>query len=349
MSKDIRWVDGHIETDPPKRLKKITGTRLGAILGVNPWSSPFQVWSQCTKTYEPPFEDTIYTKAGKAIESKQIKYLKEIYGMTDIKTPEDIYGKDFFKKTYGDFYPQNKILGGMNDAKRVDEKGATTAVIECKTTKRSEDWQTDIPEYYALQAALYAYLEGCDKVIMICSFLEDKDYDDPDAFIPSAYNTIVKPFNLSERYPHFKELYINTAINWYTKYVLNGISPDYDEHRDAEYLKALRTNTLGPTTDIQALLKEAEELKVYLDNMDVAKAEQEKRYKVVTEQLKEYATEQFRDGDKQVVLDGGSYKWIVSKGVSSAIDKKKLEEDGLLDKYTETKETYRLTVKGGNQ
>lgn len=31
--KEIRWVDNHIEIDPPKRTKKITGTRFATILG----------------------------------------------------------------------------------------------------------------------------------------------------------------------------------------------------------------------------------------------------------------------------------------------------------------------------
>ena len=48
-------------------------------------------------------------------------------------------------------------LGGMWDYLGVDENGVVDTVLEMKTTQRIEDWQNDAPEYYALQAALYAY------------------------------------------------------------------------------------------------------------------------------------------------------------------------------------------------
>ena len=40
-------------------------------------------------------------------------------------------------------------------------------------------------KYYALQAALYAYLLGVDNVVMVASFLEEKDYNDPAKFVPN--------------------------------------------------------------------------------------------------------------------------------------------------------------------
>jgi len=64
-----------------------------------------------------------------------------------------------------DFFPKEKVFGGMWDSLLVDEKGKPQTVLEFKTTKRSEDWAEDVPEYYALQAALYAYLLGVDDLI----------------------------------------------------------------------------------------------------------------------------------------------------------------------------------------
>ena len=337
----MKWVDQHIEVVPPKKPKKISGTRLGAILGANPWSSQFQAWSQITKTYEPPFEDNKYTIAGKTIESKQIAYLKKSYFMTDIVTPVDIWGEDFFKKTWGDFYKNDPIYGGMFDCKRTEAK----TIIECKTTKRVEDWKDDIPEYYALQAALYAYLEGYEDVLMICSVLKDSDYEDPDAYVPTSRNTFIKTFKVHERYPQFERTHILKAKEWWDAHVLTGISPDYDEKKDAEYLTALRTSHLAPETDIQALLKEASELKVYLDNQHSKLDEKEKRLKTITEQLKQYAINQFKEGDKKVDMTYGCYTWQVSKTTSYSMDKKAMEIDGVLDKYQKATDSYRITVK----
>lgn len=67
----MEWLDGNkIQIIPPKRPKKLTGTRFATILGLNPWSTPFEIWCEVTRTYQKPFEDTIYTIAGKTIKNK---------------------------------------------------------------------------------------------------------------------------------------------------------------------------------------------------------------------------------------------------------------------------------------
>lgn len=340
----MKWLDSkQIQITPPKRTKKVTGTRFATILGLNPWSTPFEMWCAITKTYEKPFEDTIYTIAGKTIEPKQAEYMKKSYGM-DLITPTDRYGQDYFNKTLGDFFPENPYFGGMWDYLGVDENGTVDTVLEMKTTKRIEDWQNDAPEYYALQAALYAYLLGVDNVIMVASFLEEKDYEDPSKFIPNIKNTITVEFKVSERYPDFERM-VAEVKSWWGEYVTGGISPVYDEKKDAEILAALRTHNLTPDTDIDALIKEAEGLKKEVDMTAAAIADKEKRLKEISDIIKEHAMTQFRDGDKKVEIKGSTYTWTVSRSETTTIDKKALEADGLLEKYQKKSEQYRMTVK----
>ena len=340
----IKWLEGNrIQIAPPKKTKKITGTRFATILGLNPWSTAFEMWCAITKTYEKPFEDTIYTIAGKTIEPKQAAYMKKSYAM-DIITPTDIWGKDYFNKTRGDFFPDSPHLGGMWDYLSQGEDGKVDAVLEMKTTKRAEDWENDVPEYYALQAALYAYLLGVDDVIMVASFLEENDYEDPKKFKPSAKNTITVEFKVSERYPDFAEK-VARVEKWWEDHVDTGISPEYDEKKDAEILTALRTNTLTPETDIEALVAEAEALKKELDEVAASTAEKEKRLKTINDIIKEHAMSQFRDGDKKVEVKGSVYVWTVSRSETTGIDKDALKADGLLDKYSKKSVQYRMTVK----
>lgn len=340
----MKWLDSkQIQITPPKRTKKVTGTRFATILGLNPWSTPFEMWCAITKTYEKPFEDTIYTIAGKTIEPKQAEYMKKSYGM-DLITPADRYGQDYFNKTWGDFFPENPYFGGMWDYLGVDENGTVDTVLEMKTTKRIEDWQNDAPEYYALQAALYAYLLGVDNVIMVASFLEEKDYEDPSKFVPNIKNTITVEFKVSERYPDFERMVAEVKC-WWGEYVTGGISPVYDEKKDAEILAALRTHNLTPDTDIDALIKEAEGLKKEVDTTAAAIADKEKRLKEISDIIKEYAMTQFRDSDKKVEIKGSTYTWTVSRSETTTIDKKALEADGLLEKYQKKSEQYRMTVK----
>ena len=342
----MKWLESkQIQVDPPKKPKKLTGTRFATILGLNPWQTDFEVWCEITRTHAKPFEDTIYTLAGKAIEPNQIEYMKKSYFMTGLKSPTDIYGADYFKKTWGDFFPDSDNLGGMWDALLFDHEDNLLSVLEFKTTKRAEDWSTDIPEYYALQAALYAYLLGINEVLMVASFLEDNDYSDPAAFVPNTSNTVTRSFKITERYPDFVENYIKVAQQWWEDYVLSGVSPTYDEKKDADILKVLRTNTLSPETNIVAMIDEAERLKKRIDNVKAGISEDEKRLTTLSGIIKEHAIAQFRDGDKKVSVIGKAFEWEVSKTSSVKIDKSAMEADGVFRKYSSTENSYRLTPK----
>lgn len=344
----MEWLDGNkIQIIPPKRPKKLTGTRFATILGLNPWSTPFEIWCEVTRTYQKPFEDTIYTIAGKTIEPKQAEYMKQTYFMSNLVTPTDIWGKDYFRQTYGDFFRESPVLGGMWDYLLYGKDGKPTTVLEMKTSKRVEDWKDDIPEYYALQAALYAYLLGVDEVIMVASFLEPKDYDAPEKFVCSGENTITRPFKVSERYPDFEKKYVKPALKWWKDFVESGISPAFDERKDAEILKALRTNNLSPETDMAALVKEAEDLKDTMERILAHEGipDMEKRYKVLTDMIKKAAIAQFRDGDKKVSIAGSAYNWEVSRTSTTKIDKDAMKADGILAKYTTTEDSYRISPK----
>lgn len=246
-----------------------------------------------------------------------------------------------------DFFKDSPIFGGMWDYLLVDKDGKPTTVLEMKTTKRSEDWVEDVPEYYALQAALYAYLLGVDDVIMVCSFLGDKDYENPDAYQCSTENTIVRPFKLSERYPELKKT-IKKVEKWWKTHVEGGVSPKFDEKADADILKVLRDNNLSPDTDIVALVAEAEQLKKHIDEVKGTVADDEKRYKTITDMLKKEAISQFKEGDKTVTISGASFDWVTSKTMKDpGYDMAKMQEDGIdIEKYHGTPEPqYRFTPK----
>ena len=353
--KNIKWGEGFVCTEPPKKPKKITGTHFPTILGVNPYKTPFEVWCRCTRTYEIPFEGNKFTNAGEIIEPKVFDFLRKSMGFGDrVVTPEDVYGKDHFKKTWGDFYPTVSIYGGMWDALIYGDDGKPEYVVEIKTVQvdgRSgslEDrWKDgEAPHYQALQASLYAYLLGIDKVLMVAVALEDKkgDYDNPEQVIPSYANENVytDEFKVSERYPNF-DLLIEKATQWWNTYVVKGISPEFDEKKDAEILKALRTNSINPETDMVKLMEEAESLMYEIDTVEESLEESKRRLNEVMAQIKQYALEQFRDGDTRVSIPGQRFEFVLSKTTSTELDKKALESDGLLEKYSKPKTTYRLT------
>ena len=338
----MKFKDNHIEVEAPKKTKKMTGTRFGAVLGVNAWSTPFKVWCEMTKVYEDPFVDSIYTIAGKTIEPKQIQYMKDMYAMDNLKTPTDIFGADYFNKTFGDFFKTDKIFGGMWDSVLMD--GDTyEAVLEFKTTKRAEDWADGkIPEYYALQAALYAYLLEVEDVIMVCSFLKESDYEHPEKFTPSVDNTVTREFKVHERYPNFDAL-IEQATAFWNNFVMTGVSPDYDEKKDADILKVLKTNYVDDDADLEVLANEAKELYVKLNVAKEQFKADEDRLDSLKDAIKAKLMDNLTDG-KTAARYGN---WNLAQGKARAsYDTEAMKKDGVYDKYVKTsKPTYTLTFK----
>lgn len=263
MIKEIIWNSNNtISVNQTLKPKKITGTKLASILGKNPYSTPFQTWCDITHTYDFPFEDTIYTTAGKTIEPKQAQYVKENY-FPALVTPTEKFGENYFNSTFGNFF-NDEIFGGMWDYLN-EENGKVTAVFEMKTTGKGKrkNWNKEVPEYYSLQAALYAYLLNVDDVHMVASFLDKDDYYFPDSYIPTEANTIIINFKLSEKYPNFKEDYLDPALEWYNKYVLSGNSPEFTDD-DKELIEALRAQT-----EILSDKKKEDEMGTFLNDIDM--------------------------------------------------------------------------------
>lgn len=349
----MEFINNTVKVDPPKKPKKLTATRFATIMGLNNWATPFSAWCEMTRTYEEPFEDSIYTVAGKVIEPQICDYLRSRYFM-DIKSPTDVYGKDYFKKTWGDFFPDTEALGGMWDFLGDD------FVVEVKTTKRSEDWvgadgKPEPPIYYKLQACLYAYLLGFDDVVMTCSFLTEDDYpiDNGDgtfnmapaeAFTPTIDNTVVIEFSLSEAFPNFEEEYIKPALKFWEDHVLTGISPEFDEKKDAEILKVLRKNTVESTDkEITKLLKEADKLQASIDLAEAKLSDKKARLKELDATIKKFMSNQFRNGDKKVEINGSKYTWTLTKSIRKSVDTQALKDEGIYNDYL--KESEVLTLK----
>ena len=351
----IKWLENTVHTEPIKNPKKISGTHFPTVLGADPWKTPFEAWCKCTRTYETPFAGNKYTNAGQVIEPKVFTFLRESIGLGDrLVVPEDVYGKEYFKKTRGDFFPKSNIFSGMWDALIKGENGEIEYVVEIKTVQvdgRSgsleERWKNgEAPDYQALQASLYAHLLGVDKVLMVAVALKDSegDYEHPEQVTPSYANANVymDEFAVSERYPNF-DMYIAQATEWWKSHVQTGVSPAFDEKKDAEILKVLRTNCLKPDVDMESLLKEAEQLKADIDSVKSSVSEKEERLKFILDMIKEFALSQFREGDNRVSVKGSSIEYVLSKTTSTEIDRESLKKDGLWEKYSMPKTTYRLT------
>lgn len=89
-------------------------------------------------------------------------------------------------------------------------------------------------------------------------------------------------------------------------------------------------------------------MKKHIDEVKGTVADDEKRYKTITDMLKKEAISQFKEGDKTVTISGASFDWVTSKTMKDpGYDMVKMQEDGIdIEKYHGKPEPqYRFTPK----
>lgn len=137
------------------RKDGIGGSDIGSIIGVNPYSSPFNVFIDKTTDYVKDLSDN-----------------EAVYWGT---TLEDIVAKEFEKRTGKKIAKVNAVLASVQtpfayaniDRRIVGEK----AGLECKTTNafNSKEWENnEIPASYICQCQWYMYVTGYKKWYIAC-------------------------------------------------------------------------------------------------------------------------------------------------------------------------------------
>lgn len=234
------------------KLKKITGTRVGPILGMSEFSSPFKVACELAGLY-PGDKANKYIDAGNILEpvlrdylaSRASSLLKGPLGIGDGSmvgieepAPKEQCGYDHFHN--------NKVFGGMVDG-YIQVDGRRDTILEIKTSHDREKWDdgnggyTNVPMSYMLQASLYAQLSNLDRIVFLVGFLEEEDYARPKSWAPTPENTFVIVKDRLEM-----EGYMRQCEEWYNEYMKGGYTPEWsDSESDAEVLKYLRAYKPG--------------------------------------------------------------------------------------------------------
>lgn len=334
-----------VEGGPTKNPKKMTGTRLGAILGANKWKSPFGAWCEIARVAELPFEGNKFTEAGEAIEPKLMGWCKENV------SPHIVTPNEWFKtkqKLY-DHFPDDPIFGGQWDGLVLESKGGNPiAVVEAKTSSRPQDWERGVPVAYAMQGLAYAYLLGVDRVFFPVAFLNPEDYDDPSLFECTDDNTYMYELTTSTWVHNdlgIGEL-LSEAQTWHETHILGNISPPFNEKRDKEYLDILRKSVVS-CGDLEALATQASALEDKIASL-VAKMPElkaaEKELAKVKKQMKPIMVDLFTEKDETVA----AYGWKVKKSTKEVIDTEQMKADNVFDKYVSIQDDYRLSKEKNN-
>ena len=334
--------------EKPKRFKYLTGTRFASALGLNPYSSPFQIWCECTKLVTPPFEETIYIKAGRIIEPLQREYVSKKF--PNIVGPEEYFGEIFEQVRWNFFKDDDKPFAGCWDAVSTkDNHKDITMVVEFKTANDPRKWDKTIPIYYLLQGGLYAKLLGLDRVLFVASFLDKIDYAHPDQFVPSEENTImvVKKLNeivveLDGEYLSIDALFEKAKEFWH-KYIETGISPEFNETKDKEYLDIIRSSKPINDNSLEDLCDRAKELEQEIEQLkqDSGLASKEKELKILEDSIKQGLMDALQDGETKASCKQYKLSGTISQKFNEKLFKEKYPKK--YEEFLEEKTTFRLS------
>ena len=236
-----------------KYFKKITGSRLASILGLNSFTTPVKAWAIMTNIFKDEMDPTLL-ETGIIIEPKIKKYVEKKLNIHYL-TYDPI-------KVKFDIFNDNDIFGGIPDGEPIELTGKINydlgPMLEIKTSsydafvfkneknvlklmkdsnniplvkvknKKYESWfnedKINIPTEYAYQLGLYMFLRKINNGLFAVSFIEKQYYANPNAFIPNEKNTYLINFKINNTDSFSKK--IDLAREWYQKYILTGISPE---------------------------------------------------------------------------------------------------------------------------
>lgn len=335
-----------IVIEVPKQRLRITGHRMASVLGLNKYQSPFGAWAEITKLVKLPFEDNKYTLAGKAIEPKIIEYVSK--QLPNVVSIEEYYGNNFESYRYNNFKDESNVFGGVMDAvSTLNDKKTLTAIVECKTSSKPQEWANgNVPIEYLLQGAEYAKLKGLDRIIFACSFLKEEDYNHPETFVVNDSNTIIVIKKLEDILVEIDGNYYNIdglfeiCNKWWEIYIESGISPEFDEKVDKEYLDIIRATDEVKDNELEDVCQKAFELALEIKKakIDCGIDEMEKRLKQLENSIK-------NDMIEKDISSCGNY--TLSRTIKNKFDEKLFaqENEQLYNKYCEETETYTLRKK----
>lgn len=327
-------------SEPPKQRLRITGHRVASVLGLNKYQSPFGAWCEITKLVKLPFEDNKYTLAGKAIEPKLINFVRDKF--PNVMSIEEYYGNNIEKYKWNNFIDDSNVFGGIIDAVATKEdKKTLTMIVECKTSSKPYLWENNnVPIEYLLQGCEYSYLKKLDRVLFVCAFLQESDYAHPEMFEPTKENTIlvvkkIKDCNIEM--PDGSVITFEEAIEyceeWWKKYIDTGISPEFDEKTDKQYLDIIRESKPINDNSLEDLCDYADKLELEIEKLKEENgiSSKEKELKNIKDNIKKGLMDSLQDGDMNVSCKSYQLKGTV---------KVKFNEKEFADKHPNTYEKF---------
>lgn len=284
------------------RMKSIGGSEVGAILGVDEYSSPYKVWLSKTGR-EDTSVDNKYTKAGLILEPAVAEFFEKETGYRIIKQSAN-------QRTY--YHPQFPFLSGTPDRRYIG-KTIGQAILECKTTQVTYD---EPPEKWFIQLQWYLGIVGMRSGAL--------------AWLERGLDFKFREYEYDN---DFFEYLVEEVRKFWENHVLKDVPPDPISIEDINsiYKRHNEGLLIDATPEVLAVYEE-------LKTVDAILKEAEKRKEELTGSLKMF----MRDAEAIIHNARSLVTWKTSKSsMLFDRDKFKAEEPELYNKYLIEKEGSR--------
>lgn len=290
------------------RAKRIGGSDIGAILGVNPYKSIIDVYIDKTE--------------GSTFKGNESTYWGHIHESTIMKE----FGKRHkeFIVYQAPYSVIDDFLIANLDGVLKDKENGEYGVLEIKTTNafNYKDWDGDVvPQYYYAQVQHYLMLTGY-KFAYIAVLIGGNHYKD---------------FKI-ERNEEDIELIRNKASEFYNENILKLIPPMPDGS-DA-YMNHLKKKAMDIENNEVRELPEFEEIAIRIKELARQKKLIEDEDKLLREKILHKMIE-----EKTLKAVAGKYKFNISERKTPDIEKMTKENFEVMEKYNELANKYRKVSK----
>lgn len=324
-------------------LGKVSGTMVGGILGVSPWSTPFSVACDLLGLGRQDISDKPAVKTGKVLESRIIEYLGQEYAKTGMFLPAEV----IFDKREGDHnrwtpdWEDDTFTGHIDGAVIKDD--GETFILEIKTTSNMASWMDGVPEYYFWQVALYNhFLAHQDKAYVALGIVDQETHKNPDSWTPSESNVALFEVDIDQDAVAAK---LEEVRTWYATLKSTYTTPMYDMSRPSVdiplymHLMDLATDAESMTylvDEVGALEMQISEKMADIDHLQTQRD-------ALRARLKDYL-----EGNELPELKSstGNYYAVMGKQTRRKISAEKLRDAGIdPEPFTETTVTNTFTIK----
>lgn len=323
-------IDGdRIRIEPGSEIHKVSGTSMAGILGLSPWSSPFQVACNLMGLCKEDISDKPAVKVGVALEGQIIDYADKTYTTVGAFFPADA----IYEKRLGDHDAwvsdfEDDTFAGHVDGIVMNDDG--DFILEVKTSSNMESWLEGVPEYYKLQVALYnRFITKQDKAYVLLGKVNEFTYADYHTWIPNE--STVALFEMPIDQEAFEDT-LDKVRAWYDEYVRAGVTPPYDPTNpgDVEMFEHLK-GLLNDVEEMKALVDQFRDLTWEIDNIEAEHKDKYDAREALKGRIKDYMEAHSLSMLSDTCM---GCKVVLSEQVRKSLDEKAMEADGIdLEKY----------------